>query len=168
METSISDINAKPKRILVVDDDKDLNLIICEELRFEGYEVLSALDGKHAIELAREVLPDVILMDIMMPGLDGINTCKFLKNDTSTSSIPMIMISAKTDMQTKLTSFTSGAKRYLAKPFQLEDLIDEIKKVLEQKELSRKIRDYHEKCKDDGDFGVFSSDFKCDETKNKG
>ena len=165
METGIAALNDNPKKILVVDDDKDLNLTICEELQFEGYEVISALDGKHAIEMARELLPDFILMDVMMPELDGIDTCKFLKKDTSTSAIPMIIMSAKNDMQTKLSSFYNGAKRYLSKPFLLEDLLDEIRKVLEQRELSRKISDYHDRCNGKGDFGVFTPDFKCADSK---
>jgi len=148
------------KLILVVEDDQDTNELICALMGGAGFKTISAPDGKEGLGLAAEHHPDLILMDIMLPEVDGIKVCERLGKDKNTASIPVIMVSAKRDVHTKLASFVAGAKRYITKPFGLEELVDEVRKTFKQKRITEDVGAFHEKCDGGGDFGVFPSDFE--------
>ncbi|MCG6916398.1 MAG: response regulator, partial [Deltaproteobacteria bacterium] len=85
------------EKILVVDDEKEIRDLLCIYLKEDGYEVISAANGQEAISLAQAELPQVILMDVKMPGIDGVETCKRLKEAERTKSIPVIMVTAYQD-----------------------------------------------------------------------
>lgn len=113
-----------------------------------------------AAEMAREYKPDVILLDIMLPGKNGIDICKELSREASTSAIPVIIVSVKNDVHTKLSAFIAGAKRYITKPFGVEDIVNEVRKTLRQKELTSGVDHYRDKCNGKGDYGVFPTNFE--------
>jgi len=148
------------KTVLIVEDDEDMNELIRALMKGAGYDTISAMDGIEGINLAMERQPDLILMDIMLPELDGIKACERLNKETSTMAIPVIMVSAKRDVHTKLASFVAGAKRYITKPFGVEELVDEVKKTFRQKRITEDIDAYRDKCDGSGDFGVFPSNFE--------
>jgi DNA-binding response OmpR family regulator len=148
------------KLVLVVEDDQDMNELMCALMSGAGFDTISAADGRLGIEMASEQIPDLILMDIMLPELDGIKACENLRKSVNTANIPVIMVSAKRDVHTKLASFVAGAKRYITKPFGVEELVDEVKKTFRQKKITENIDAYHGKCDGEGDFGVFPSDFE--------
>jgi len=117
-------------RILAVDDDA-LNLkLVSAALTKEGYEVLMASNGMDAIHQAEEARPDLILMDVMMPEMDGYEACKQLRSKPATAHIPIMMLTALTTVEEKLKGFDAGADDYLAKPFNVGELLAHVKVLL--------------------------------------
>jgi len=124
-------------RILVVDDEIYIVHILDFSLGMEGYEVLTALDGEQALEKARAEKPDLIVLDIMMPKLDGYETCKLLKADTNTKDIPVILLSAKGRNVDQKIGFEVGADDYITKPFSPRKLVERINAILGQSSTHR-------------------------------
>ncbi len=122
------------KRILVVDDEMDFVKMLQARLRIEGYEVLTAEDGVQGIQIARKEKPDLIILDIMMPGLNGHSVCDMLKKSTLTWSIPVIYLTAKTGQTDELIAMEKGAKYYLTKPYNPAILMEMIKSALTESE----------------------------------
>jgi two-component system alkaline phosphatase synthesis response regulator PhoP len=114
------------KKILVVDDELYIRLLMKGALG-RDYTILEASDGEEAIDIARRQKPDLILMDIMMPKLDGIGACHVLKSDVNTRAIPVIMVSVRTDTLDQDYSKEMGADDYLTKPFDFQTLLDKVK-----------------------------------------
>jgi len=119
-------------KILVVDDEIYIVHILDFSLGMEGYEVITALDGEQAIEKAHAEKPDLIVLDIMMPKLDGYETCKALKGDPTTRDIPVILLSAKGRNVDQKTGFEVGADDYITKPFSPRKLVERINAILGQ------------------------------------
>ena len=106
-----------PSKILIVDDDNLILQVTTEILSGEGYEISVARDGRQALESVNENHPDIIILDIMMPVMNGIDVCKHLKSNRTTSSIPIIMLTARTTISDKFDGFDAGADEYISKPF---------------------------------------------------
>ena len=119
-------------RILVVDDEIYIVHILDFSLGMEGYEVVTALDGEQALERVAEQKPDLIVLDIMMPKLDGYETCKALKSQADTRDIPVILLSAKGRNVDQKTGFEVGADDYITKPFSPRKLVERINAILGQ------------------------------------
>ena len=119
-------------RILVVDDEIYIVHILDFSLGMEGYEVVTALDGEQALERVAEQKPDLIVLDIMMPKLDGYETCKVLKSREDTRDIPVILLSAKGRNVDQKTGFEVGADDYITKPFSPRKLVERINAILGQ------------------------------------
>jgi len=117
-------------RILVVDDEIYIVHILDFSLGMEGYEVLTALDGEQALEKARTEKPDLIVLDIMMPKLDGYETCKRLKADPEVKDVPVILLSAKGRNVDQKVGFEVGADDYITKPFSPRKLVERINAIL--------------------------------------
>ena len=115
------------KRVLVVDDDTKTVELVKLYLNRDGYRVLTAFDGTEALRLARESHPDLIVLDLMLPGVDGLRVCRTLRDE---SDIPIIMLTAKTTDQDKLTGLDIGADDYVTKPFSPRELAARIRAVL--------------------------------------
>ncbi len=124
-------------KILVVDDEIYIVHILDFSLGMEGYEVLTALDGEQALEKAKAEKPDLIVLDIMMPKLDGYETCKRLKADDETKQIPVILLSAKGRNVDQKIGFEVGADDYITKPFSPRKLVERINSVLGQNPRQR-------------------------------
>jgi two-component system alkaline phosphatase synthesis response regulator PhoP len=124
-------------RILVVDDEIYIVHILDFSLGMEGYEVVTALDGEQALEKARAEKPDLIVLDIMMPKLDGYETCKQLKADAGTKDIPVILLSAKGRNVDQKIGFEVGADDYITKPFSPRKLVERINAILGQTSPNR-------------------------------
>jgi DNA-binding response OmpR family regulator len=118
------------KLILVADDEPDIVTIVEMILRSQGYDVLKAANGLEALELAERHSPDPILLDIMMPDMDGWEVLRLLHVDPSTSEIPVAMISAKTGSRAKITSMQEGAVDYITKPFDSQELLSKVRELL--------------------------------------
>jgi DNA-binding response OmpR family regulator len=120
-------------RILAVDDSPTILEMIKAILLAGGYEVLTAADGQEALSTARAEKPDLILLDVMLPKLDGYRVCRLLKFDQNYKHIPIIMLTAKTEEQSMATGLRTGADQYLTKPIEPERLLaavaDELGKV---------------------------------------
>ncbi|MEW6034616.1 MAG: response regulator transcription factor [Chloroflexota bacterium] len=115
------------KRVLVVDDDVKTVELVELYLNRDGYRVLTAYDGAEALRLAREAHPDLIVLDIMLPGLDGLQVCRTLRNE---SDVPIIMLTARTTEQDRLIGLELGADDYVTKPFSPRELAARVRAVL--------------------------------------
>jgi len=120
------------KKILLVDDEPDILDFVSTRLRSWEYEVITASDGEKALAAARDQMPDLILLDVMMPGKDGYETCNEIKSEESTSRIPVILFTAKPQQQEKLKSNYEfiAADDYIMKPFEPESPLAKIKKFI--------------------------------------
>jgi len=114
------------RKILIADDEAYIRLLVKSALGTD-YTVLAASDGEEAINVARSQKPDILLMDIMMPRLDGIGACYILKSDISTRAIPIIMVSIRSDQLDQDYSKDMGADDYITKPFSIQALLDKVK-----------------------------------------
>jgi signal transduction histidine kinase len=130
--------NGKQRRLLVADDEPDMLRFIKSQLANE-YQVLEAVDGQQAIDKAAQFLPDIILLDMMMPEKDGLQACRELRERTSTQSIPIIMLTARADEKTKLDALSAGASDFLTKPFSTTELHVRIKNLVDSYEYQRKL-----------------------------
>lgn len=124
--------------LLVAEDNADLRAFLIRSLRSE-YEILEAADGAAALKLARDKRPDVILSDLMMPELSGVEVCEQLKAEPATQGIPYILLTARSDMQTRLSGFDRGVDDYLVKPFSLDEVRARIRTHLRVRQLSERI-----------------------------
>lgn len=118
------------KKILVIDDERDLVETITFRLEAAGYKVITAGDGQEGLDKAREMKPDLILLDIMMPKMDGYQVCRFLKFDEEYKDIPIIMLTARGQESDKNTGKNVGADDYVTKPFDGGELLLKIKKLV--------------------------------------
>lgn len=117
-------------RILVVDDEEDLIELVRYNLEQEGFQVKSAFDGESALKIARQELPDLLLIDLMLPGMDGLELCRSLRSDNRTASIPVIMLTAKSAESDRIVGLELGADDYVVKPFSPRELAARVKAVL--------------------------------------
>ena len=125
------------KRILVIDDLPENVFLLQDRLEHEGYEVLTAYDGKSGIEKAITEIPDLILLDVMMPDINGFDVCKTLVNDSKTSAIPIILVTAKTDVEDTKEGLDAGAYGYIKKPFNKVELLARVKSALKLSEANK-------------------------------
>jgi diguanylate cyclase (GGDEF)-like protein len=118
-------------RILVVDDEPHIRQILKFTLEKAGYQVFSATDGEEALARASEIKPHLVLLDVMMPLMDGYEVCRKMREDFGLSQIPVIMLTAKGDQRDKITGLEGGANDYLVKPYSNEELLLRVRNVLE-------------------------------------
>ncbi len=118
------------KRILLVDDEKDLVETVTFRLEGAGYEIIPAYDGLEAFEKARLAKPDLIILDLMLPKMDGYKVCGLLKKDARYTKIPIILFSARAQEEDKKLGEEVGADAYISKPFDAKVLLDKIEALL--------------------------------------
>jgi adenylate cyclase len=128
-----------PPRILIVDDNETNRDILATRLDGHGYELLQAKDGEDALAKAYESIPDLILLDIMMPKIDGVEVCRRLKGDPKLPFMPIILVTAKADSKDVVAGFDAGADEYLTKPVDHMALVARVRSVLRLKELHDKV-----------------------------
>lgn len=118
------------EKILVVDDEEHIQELIKFNLEKSGYKVICADNGIDAIKIAKEQLPQIMLLDIMLPGMDGLDVCKEIRKDSNMSNMPIIMITAKGEEIDKIIGLELGADDYITKPFSVRELVARIKAIL--------------------------------------
>lgn len=118
------------EKILIVEDEKDIVKMLEYNLKKEGFRVITAYDGEDAIDLATREHPDIVLLDLMLPGMDGLEVCKSLKAQNKSKDIPIIMLTAKSQEADKVLGLELGADDYVTKPFSPRELLARIKAVL--------------------------------------
>ena len=117
-------------RVLVVDDDPQVLRLMRVNLELEGYDVVSAPDGEEALEAVLAERPDVVVCDVMMPGVDGLTVLRNLRANPRTSKIPFVMVSAKAQRADVKAALDMGADKYITKPFDPQDLLDAVENLL--------------------------------------
>jgi class 3 adenylate cyclase len=130
----------KPPRILIVDDNETNRDILMTRLQAHGYELAQAADGEEALTAAKNLLPDLILLDVMMPKLDGIEVCRRLKGDPAMPFTPIILVTAKSDTKDIVAGLNAGADEYLTKPIDQAALVARVNSVLRIKELHDQVQ----------------------------
>lgn len=124
--------------ILVVEDEKDLSELLEYNLKKEGFGVLIARSGAEGLKMAIEKLPDMVILDLMLPDIFGIDVCRTLRENNDTASIPVIMLTAKSQTSDKIDGLSAGADDYLTKPFSPRELVARIKAVFRRSAGTRK------------------------------
>lgn len=131
---SLEELADNRKVILIVEDEKDIHVLL-NELLGEKYKLLIAFNGLEALNIIEDILPDIIISDVMMPYMDGVELCKKVKTNLKTCNIPFIMLTAKDSVIHRIEGIESGANSYIPKPFYPDHLLIRIQKLLEEKEL---------------------------------
>ncbi|MFZ3115972.1 MAG: response regulator [Syntrophales bacterium] len=118
------------KNILIVDDEKDIVELVAYNLDREGYRITKAYDGQQAWQFIRENRPDLLILDLMLPGINGFELCRLIRKQRETEDLPIIMLTAKTDSVDKIMGLEIGADDYLTKPFNVRELLARVRAVL--------------------------------------
>jgi len=126
-------------RILVVEDEPEILDLVKYNLEKEGYEVFPVITGEEALQIARKVRPDLIFLDLMLPGVDGLEVCRILKNETDTADIPIIMLTARGEESDVVTGLEIGADDYISKPFSPKVLIARARAIMRRKKQATTI-----------------------------
>ena len=124
------------QKVLVVDDEENIRMLVKFNLEKAGYEVLEASDGNKAIETAVNSTPDIVILDLMLPGIDGLEVCRHLKRHPRTAALPIIMLTAKSDEIDRVIGLELGADDYMTKPFSQRELVARIKAVLRRSNVA--------------------------------
>ena len=124
-----------PKKILIIDDEKDIVDLISYNLEKEGFATIKAYDGEDALKLVKAKRPDLIILDLMLPGMRGLEVCKFIRKNPETETLPIIMLTAKVDQVDKILGLEMGADDYITKPFNVRELIARIHAVMRRAEV---------------------------------
>jgi DNA-binding response OmpR family regulator len=117
-------------KILIVDDDVKMTELLKTLFQLEGYMPTAVNDSTKAIQMAGSVGPDLITLDLMMPGLDGFGLCELLQQDSRFANVPILIISARDDPESKQRAMKAGAKAYVTKPFQIDELMQKIRNLI--------------------------------------
>ena len=120
--------------ILIIEDERDIRELLVYNLQKAGYATLDSGDGKTGLAMARSELPDLILLDLMLPGLDGLSVCRELERSPNTASIPVIMLTAKGEEMDRVVGLELGADDYMVKPFSVRELLLRIRNLLRRQE----------------------------------
>jgi two-component system phosphate regulon response regulator PhoB len=123
------------KSVLIIEDEKDIVDLVAYHLKQSGFPVISALDGPSGLERAKKERPGLIILDLMLPGMDGKDVCRALKSNSLTQSIPILMLTAKGEEVDRLIGFELGADDYVTKPFSPRELVLRVKAILRRKEV---------------------------------
>lgn len=124
----------EPQRILIIEDEEDVVQPVAFRLEMQGFEVLMEPDGELGFQTATAELPDLILLDVMMPGIDGLTLCRILKEREDTGQIPIIIFTARTTMGDVEKAFAARADDYIAKPFEWDELLGKVNRCLARKQ----------------------------------
>uniref|UniRef100_UPI0002250D7A Response regulator receiver n=1 Tax=Chloroflexus aurantiacus (strain ATCC 29366 / DSM 635 / J-10-fl) TaxID=324602 RepID=UPI0002250D7A len=120
----------KPHTLLIVDDDDTVAEMLELVLRGAGYEVRRAASGEEALQQIYKNLPDALICDVLLPGIDGYTLCKRVRQHPLTKTLPILMLTAQGDISAKIAGFEAGANDYLAKPFEPQELVYRVKNIL--------------------------------------
>jgi two-component system alkaline phosphatase synthesis response regulator PhoP len=134
VESTLESMSDTRQKVLIVDDEMDALMALKVALEAEGYNVAEAKDGHEALDKVYSEIPDVILLDLMIPGIDGFEVCRQLKSDDMYRHIPVIMLTARGEIDDKVEGIELGADDYVTKPFNLKELKARVKMVLRRQE----------------------------------
>jgi DNA-binding response OmpR family regulator len=124
------------KIILLIEDEKDIVELIAFNLEVEGYKVLKAYEGYEGLEMAKKERPNLIILDLMLPGIQGLEICKMIRSNSITATIPIIILTAKSDPLDKILGLEIGADDYMTKPFHVRELIARVRAALRRMDFS--------------------------------
>ena len=126
----LSEVDQAGGRVLIVEDDMDIADVLRRSLRNEGYEVKTSADGIEALDVAAGFVPDLVVLDLGLPGMDGVEVCRRLRSD---GDVPILMLTARSETEDRVTGLDSGADDYLVKPFERQELLARIRALLRRR-----------------------------------
>jgi len=129
------------KTILVIDDEKDIVELVAYNLLKEGYKVVKAYDGDQALQYIKTNQPDLIILDLMLPEIDGIEICRYIRKNTLTEKLPVIMLTAKSEVIDRIIGLEIGADDYITKPFNVRELLARVKAVFRRTDALLRVDD---------------------------
>ena len=129
------------QRILVVDDDEDIVRVVRVNLELEGFEVSTAFDGVEGVQAVERAAPDLVLLDIMMPRMDGIECCRKIKENDLTRDVKVVMVTTKSEYERVREAFAAGCDDYVTKPIDKTELITKVQELLDFQNLRQLLRD---------------------------
>lgn len=129
--------NQDKLKVLVIDDEENIIEFIRLGLRYEGFQVESASNGEVGITSAQRINPDLVILDVMMPGIDGLEVCRRLRANPITQDVPILMLTAKDEVRDRITGLKTGADDYLTKPFDFDELLERIRAILRRQNRSK-------------------------------
>lgn len=138
--------------ILIVDDEEDILELIKYNLKNEGYQILTAQSGETAIKIARQSKLDLLVLDLMLPGIDGLEVTKYLKNNESTQDLPIVMLTAKGEESDVITGLELGANDYMSKPFSPKVLVARVRAILRRRR--KKTEESDHQIRQEGDMMI--------------
>jgi len=125
------------KKVLIAEDEQDVLNLVAANLKAAGYQALKAEDGESALEQARNSLPAVVILDLMLPGMSGLEVCKVLKQDAATKNIPILMLTAKAEEVDRIVGLELGADDYVTKPFSPRELVLRVRSLLRRASVTQ-------------------------------
>ncbi len=125
------------QKVLVVDDEENIIDFVRLGLRYEGFHVESAADGEQGVTLAQRINPELIILDVMLPGIDGVEVCKRLRSNPTTRDIPILMLTARDEVHDRIIGLDAGADDYLTKPFNFDELLARMRAILRRQNRSK-------------------------------
>src|SRR5262245_62439117 len=134
---------SKP-RVLIIEDERGLTQALDYNLRREGYDVASSADGSEGLRKARTLLPDVVILELMLPGMNGLDVCKELRAGDKTREIPVLMLTARAEETDQVVGFSVGADDYVTKPFSTKVLMQRVKALQRRNESSNDVAEFVE------------------------
>lgn len=143
--------------VLVIDDQENIIEFIKLGLKYEGYHVESAIDGPQGLEAAQRLVPDVIILDVMLPGIDGLEVCRRLRANPVTQDIPIMILTAKEEVRDRIAGLDMGADDYLTKPFSFDELVARIRAILRRQSRSEELHAVHSQILRFGDLQLNTS-----------
>jgi phosphate regulon transcriptional regulator PhoB len=143
------------EKILVVEDDEDIVEMITYNLKKEGYRISSVHNGEDALNLIKSDLPDLIILDLMLPKIDGLEVCRNIRNNENTAGVPVIMLTAKSQEADKIAGLELGADDYVTKPFSPGELIARIRAI-----FRRTVKQYADRTVSQGELVIDSAKYK--------
>jgi two-component system response regulator MprA len=129
--------NQEKLKVLVIDDEENIIEFIRLGLRYEGFQVESASDGEQGVTAAQRINPDVVILDLMMPGIDGLEVCRRLRDNPITHDVPILMLTAKDEVKDRIIGLKTGADDYLTKPFDFDEMLERIRAILRRQTRAR-------------------------------
>jgi two-component system alkaline phosphatase synthesis response regulator PhoP len=144
----------KKKKILVVEDDRDISELITYNLEREGYDIACLYDGRHVVDFVHKRKPELIILDLMLPEVDGIEICRTLKSDADTKQIPIVMLTAKSEEADVVVGLQMGADDYIPKPFSPKVLVARIKAITRRTTDLKVFTNASDNIRSLGDFNI--------------
>ncbi len=136
MQQGVYDQNGQPPKVLVIDDAENIVEFVKLGLKYEGFQVEGASNGPEGLAAAQRLDPALVILDLMLPGMDGLEVCRRLRSNPTTQDVPILMLTAKDEIRDRITGLDTGADDYLTKPFSFDELMARIRAVLRRQRRS--------------------------------
>jgi two-component system alkaline phosphatase synthesis response regulator PhoP len=131
--------------VIVIDDDQEITDFLTTLLKTDIHQIVISYDGRSGLEKTRKYVPDLILLNVNLPDINGIEICRILKSDELTKNIPIIMITGRTDLKTKEECYKAGADDFITKPFEITELVNKVNNLLQNKLAQKSFKEQYER-----------------------